>query len=53
MRRPQIAAALWLIAGLAMIAAGLLSTPRRLLPSVAGVLFFAVAIMTLRRSREP
>ena len=51
MTKLQKTAALWFLGGVALVVAGLLSDPHRPLAVVAGVLFFAVGISTLARSR--
>lgn len=51
MTKPQKTAALWFLGGVALVVSGLIAEPRRALAVVAGVLFFAVGISTLARSR--
>lgn len=51
MRRLRVIALLWLAAGLAFLAAGLLADPRQPAFFAVATLFFAVSAITARRGR--
>ncbi len=52
MTKSRRAAMLWFLGGGALLAAGLIETPHRLLSIAAGILYFAVGIVWFTRSRR-
>jgi hypothetical protein len=49
MTKSRKLALLWFVGGVAFLVAGLLSSPRQPFALAAGLLYFAVAITTLKR----
>jgi hypothetical membrane protein len=51
MSKTRRVAALWFLGGVALLLAGVLGEPRRPFSIIAGVLFFVVGSLRLRRDR--